>query len=154
MDARKLGKYTGQRLHDMGQCRPCSNMKYGRSSCHRSEDCGFCHLDHSDDIKPAMSRPCRGTRRRCKQLIEKLKAKYKDDPEEEQRELQRLVGKFPYAASLLKETSKRGEEDKLGAIHVSQFQSAVPDIETMMIIQRKKRNCRGKCANSYMFPVF
>eukprot|EP00930_Biecheleria_cincta_P105875 TRINITY_DN9893_c0_g1_i1.p1 TRINITY_DN9893_c0_g1~~TRINITY_DN9893_c0_g1_i1.p1 ORF type:complete len:247 (-),score=32.27 TRINITY_DN9893_c0_g1_i1:124-864(-) len=125
LDAHRSGKrkgpFKGQELHDMGQCTPCNSLFHG-TNCVRGEDCEFCHLDHDDDIKRAHRRPCKATRNRCKKIIEKLQASYKDDPEELDKQLQSLICKHPYVAGLLRGYSE------LGARYCSE-QSAVPDTE-------------------------
>eukprot|EP00930_Biecheleria_cincta_P105876 TRINITY_DN9893_c0_g1_i2.p1 TRINITY_DN9893_c0_g1~~TRINITY_DN9893_c0_g1_i2.p1 ORF type:complete len:232 (-),score=24.31 TRINITY_DN9893_c0_g1_i2:124-819(-) len=125
MDAHRSGKpkgpFKGQELHNMGQCTPRNNLSYG-TNCVPGEDSDDGHLDRDDDIKRAHRRPCKATRNRCKKIIEKLQASYKDDPEELDKQLQSLICKHPYVAGLLRGYSE------LGARYCSE-QSAVPDTE-------------------------
>lgn len=117
-----FGPTDGGKLHESGQCVPCIHILHG-FSCARGQNCRFCHFEH-DDAKKSRRRPCKSTRNRCKQALDELMEKYKDDPETKQQEMQRLVSRHPYVATLVEARNQQNTDTPNCANQSSQ--DAVP----------------------------
>lgn len=95
----EYGWSQGAEKHDGGKCNPCMAL-ITASGCKSGEDCLYCHLDHDDEYKQKRRRPCKSTRKRCKNLVDKINEQYKDDPEGRREAMELLVGKSPYLRSI------------------------------------------------------
>lgn len=65
-----------QRLHELGQCRPCHFLakQYG---CLAGSRCTFCHLDHVNEEK--RRRPGKSKRNQCKRILDSLEGIWSAD---------------------------------------------------------------------------
>eukprot|EP00440_Ansanella_granifera_P029781 gb/GFBE01032349.1/.p1 GENE.gb/GFBE01032349.1/~~gb/GFBE01032349.1/.p1 ORF type:complete len:138 (+),score=25.96 gb/GFBE01032349.1/:1-414(+) len=77
--------------------------------CKHGDACRFCHYEH-DDLKKSRHRPCKATRKQCKQLLERVNNVCKDDVSQKEVAMQELADKSPYMRSLLKRFQEEEEE--------------------------------------------
>lgn len=76
-----------QAKHDSRKCVPCVNIVLHKQ-CSLGSDCDYCHLNHDG---PLTQRPSKEIRKRCKQAVMKVDARYRHSEQDRTTALQEVL---------------------------------------------------------------